>query len=469
MPSIQLETQESVHERLVNRVVARTGITDLTDSGDVHELLLAVAREFDGAYFEMALFALLFDLDKASGDDLDRRAAEVAPRSAELRRLGARRSIGKMQLARSSTSGTATYPAGIVGLTDAGVAARTTEQATIADGDTDSDAVAGVAVVAGADGNIDVGAVVRFQSKPAGVVTITNITRFVGGRDRETDDEYRTRIRAYIAKLARASARAILGATLGVEDTVSGKVVRFQRLRESLIQRGEGRLYIDDGAGTAAERVAITAQTVIAAALGGEEYTRLASWRVDEMSTFTLTRTRSGSPTTLVRGTDFYLDPSSGLIFFTTPLEVDDIITATAYTAFTGLVHETQRVVDGDETDEITYPGYRAAGVFVQVIPATVVVVPIVGVVTFTETVETEERETVLETVVDAILAYTNNIGLTGAGEQSRIFVRERAIAAALGVAGVFDFTMSRPAENRRLAEDEVIRNTAANVTVTGS
>jgi uncharacterized phage protein gp47/JayE len=464
MPSIQLETEETILERMTLAVVARTDFSDLVDTSEFRELLAAVARNLDNVYLQLALFKLLFDMTQARGDNLDLRVGDIAPKSAGLRRQGARPASGRLVLSRGAVDASRlVYAAGVVGLTDDGLEFRTTEQAVIESGQTDSNAVTGVAIVPGSSGNVDVGAIRKFRSKPPGLSAITNTTKFARGRDRESDDEYLARALAYLAAQVRATPRALLGATFGVEDAASGKQVRFQRLIEPIRRPGTGVLYIDDGAGTARETTDYIDEVVLAAALGGEEYVRLPHRPVDMSQTFEINRVRATVTTALTRGTDYDFDPPSGLMRFDPPLQEDDQILGT-WSGFDGLTEEVQRVVDGDDADETNYPGYRAAGVSIQVLPASVIVLQVSYVLSYAENVT--DVEAVNDAVRSAILTYVNNLGLESStrNAQSRTLVVEHLDAVVKFVPGVFDIQRVAPVENRVPAEDEVIRITAANI-----
>ena len=86
--------------RMAARIVARSTLTDLEPGGVIHTLLAAVAREEDGTHFQMVNLQRVWDIDTATGEDLDRRAADANPD--ELARKTETKSAGSGIFARGS-------------------------------------------------------------------------------------------------------------------------------------------------------------------------------------------------------------------------------------------------------------------------------------------------------------------------------------------------------------------------------
>ncbi|MDX1556237.1 MAG: baseplate J/gp47 family protein, partial [Xanthomonadales bacterium] len=366
MGQFQTRTRETILQRMVNRVVARSNLNDLNDLSDVKQTLAAAAREDDDAYFQMTNLLDLFDIFKATGDDLDQRAKEFNPKLVS--RIQSRKATGEVRFSRSGTSGTVTIPIGTqVTIPAQGgqpeVVFGTTEEGTIADGFSDSNLVDVQAEEGGTSGNAEAASIVGFVSKPSGVDTVTNPSSFTNGRSREKDDDFRKRLVNQIKGLARAHVDGLETAALTAEDTGSGKRVLFANVVEDPVSRGKVTVYIDDGSGTAETTVAQVGVSVIASAVGGETVFFLPDKPIKTESGFTLYI----NAVPQVENTDFVLNPASGQInllpaSYPAGLTAADVVTAD-YTNFTGLIAVTQKIIDGDPADRANFPGYRAAGV----------------------------------------------------------------------------------------------------------
>lgn len=100
MARFQPRTFTDFLERMAARLVARSGLTDLEPGGVAHTLLAAVAREEDATHFQMTNLQKVWDIDTATGEDLDRRAADVNPD--ELDRKTETKSTGSGVFSRGS-------------------------------------------------------------------------------------------------------------------------------------------------------------------------------------------------------------------------------------------------------------------------------------------------------------------------------------------------------------------------------
>lgn len=465
MPAVQLKRQETVLQSLISNTVAVTDLSDVTDSSSWLGVFQAIAREFDEVYFQLTRMSDLFSIDTAAGDDLDERARDIQPGT--ITRIQPRRSIGNVVFSRQSTSGTVIIPAGTLIKTADGVTVKTTAQAkieptspTVITGHAtgrDASPVAATAVSPGSSGNVASGTLVKFGSKPSGVDAVTNLTAFTQGRDKETDDEFRARLKAYIASLARATVDALEFASSGIEDTTSGKQAVYTHVEEDAVYPGLVRLYVDDGNGTAESTDTATGEVVIASALGGEEFLYTENKPIKSESTITVT---SGGPVGVARGAltvattgsgltaDVYVNPASGLLYFSPALVATEEITID-YTYFTELIATVQRVIDGDPADRVNYPGYRAAGILVRVLSPRVVAQPVEAVLTYTDGAD---KASVISAAEDAVTLYINTLGISGD------VIRSELIQRIMDVPGVYDVEIVEPASNVTILDDEVAR-----------
>lgn len=459
---------------MVNRVVARTQLTDLNDSSALKQILAATARELDDIYFQMTRLTDLFDLAKAKGDDLDLRAREIVPGT--LTRAGARQSVGRVVFSRATNTGsTITIPVGTSVKTADNKVFTTVEEATITSSSAevvpghgtgrDSSEVVAVSSAAGASMNIDAGEIVAFVNKPPGLAAVVSTTAFVQGRDRESDEDFVARIRDYVATLARSTVQTLEQSVIDAQDAATGRRIVFSAAVEDVVNRGNVTLYIDDGAGTAAATATGTLVTLIDTALGGEEHARLDAAYTPMAypeSGISLYLTRPPSGAALVpQANNWYVDPTSGLFYLPMAdyagVQANDNIEVT-FTYYTGLIREAQRIIDGVASDRANYPGMRAAGVRVRVRTPTVRVVPVVGVVS---SLPTADHDAVLEAATSAVTRYINTLGIGG------VVVLSELIEQIMRVPGVYDVTLSLPTENVVPSQDEIPRSNAADVSLT--
>lgn len=470
MPSPVFKQYEQLLQAMINVVVSRTGLNDVTDSSVFKHLLAASARELDEAYYQLGLIPDLFSIDTAVGEDLDARAAEIQP--ATLSRNQAAKAAGQVVFSRSGTAGTISIPAGTVVKTSAGVMFQTTAAGTIPNLSTSSGQVPVVAQEGGAAGNVAAGSVVRFDSKPLGVDTVTNPSSMVGGLDQESDDAFRARLKRFVSTLARCTPEALEYIAL-TASLPSGERVRFAHVFEDPYNRGEVTLYIDDGTGTAESAATATGENLCEglagppadSCVGGEQYLWTNHKPIKSTPAPAFTSSVSGP---LTEGTDYLLDRSSGQLFFPTARVTGEVITATSYTYNTGLVAEVQKIVDGDPFDRETYPGWRAAGVRV------LTTVPTVRQIAVTASVVVAEGYTkgwvspgvyaagsVLEGVANAIISYVNGLGISGD------VILAELITACMEVPGVINVAILTPSGDTVILDDQLPRATLPNILLT--
>lgn len=459
---------ESFLQKMIATVVTRAGFSDVTDTSGVKHVLAAASRAMDEANYQTSLLLALFSIDKASGDDLDARAADIQPGT--IKRVLASVAVGSVVFSRTTTTGTISIPVGTQVKTSDGVVFTTTAVGTIAPTNPaivssgigmDSGQVPVVAVVAGSNGNVVTGTVIKFVQKPIGVNSVTNTTVFTQGRDKETDDSFRQRIRGFIAGLARSTVSALESGVLNIQDPVTGDTIIFSKVVEDPLTPGRVALYVDDGTGTASSIVTVTGEVVTAGlsgpppntAVGGEVRLSLVNHPVEPNESSTLVSNDRG---TLIAGSDYTLDTTSGLIVFTPALVPGEQILA-YYTYFTGLIALAQKVVDGDPNDRTNYPGLRAAGIQVVVQSPLVVLTNI----NITLTVgDGYDSSSVGTNVQNAVLAYVNGLGISGDILIASIY------QTTMNVPGVVNATVESPTNDINVLDNEIARITATNVTV---
>jgi uncharacterized phage protein gp47/JayE len=133
-----------------------------------------------------------------------------------------------------------------------------------------------------------------------------------------------------------------------------------------------------------------------------------------------------------------------------------DAVTA-SYTPFSGLIPLVQKVLDGDPSDRVTYPGYVAAGILCTVLaPVTNAQTIVVNVTAATGYLQA----TVIANVKSAILAYVNALGI---GER---LIRSELISVIMAVTGVYDVNLTMPVGNVNVSGAQIARATAGSVIV---
>ncbi len=454
---------------MVARVVARSDLIGLTRNGAIFHLIAAASSEDAEQYFQMSRMRDLFAIDKATGSDLDARAAEIVPGT--ITRREALKGSTPVVFSRPGIVGTTAIPSGtIVAAVDAQgqIKFQTTSAGSILAGNTDSLPLTVVAIEAGTRGNVAAGSIVQFVSRIAGVTTVTNGTAISNAQDRESDAAFRARIRAYVQAISRATPTAIESFANNV--TLSdGRRVLFANLKEPIIPDGTVQLYIDDGTGSVEEfddTYIGTPEVVLASAVGGEVQAFSGEKPIRNDGSFVLEVDTGGGYIVQVLDVDYNFNAAQGKVVFTTAsyptgLGVGDAVRMT-YRYYTGLIQETQKVIDGDTGNPLVYPGVRAGGIQVYVLAPTLVSQSLAATISvlggFDTTTVAAEVSTVLQ-------GYINGLPI-GAD----VIVAE-IIERAMGVTGMFNFgittlTGSSPATDQVILDDQVARITAANITL---
>jgi len=135
-----------------------------------------------------------------------------------------------------------------------------------------------VAENAGVSGNAGINTIVQFASLPFGSAAVTNTSPLTDGRDVESDDELRERIKNYASTLARGTRAAILAAIIGVSDSTDGKQVSSAVITEPADVGTPSIVYIDDGSGFQPSFAGQSVDILLSSAVGDEEFLQLANF-----------------------------------------------------------------------------------------------------------------------------------------------------------------------------------------------
>lgn len=149
-----------------------------------------------------------------------------------------------------------------------------TREATILDGEAQVTNVPVAADTPGTNSNIPRNAIRDFVSSPFTGATVTNPNPFTTGRNEETDEEIRIRIkRARISK-GLGTAVAIKSAVIGAQASDENAIVASNEI----VSTGDKTtLFIDNGSGYEEKTAGVGLEFVVDSALGGEQFFQLAA------------------------------------------------------------------------------------------------------------------------------------------------------------------------------------------------
>ncbi len=186
---------------------------NLSDSSPLGMLVRLNAWDEAAVWQQMEEVYLSAYVSSAEGVSLDRKCQDIG-----IMRQLATRATGTIQF--SGADGTQIFE-GFEVQTATGIVFRTTTATTISGGLARADIEA---VDAGAAGNVGAGAISRMVRPQAGVTGVTNPEPTSGGRDRETDAQFRARYHRSVSKPGGSSPSAIEAALLDLDGVLDAKV-----------------------------------------------------------------------------------------------------------------------------------------------------------------------------------------------------------------------------------------------------
>jgi hypothetical protein len=147
---------------------------------------------------------------------------------------------------------------------------RTLYSVTLPDGETEVSNIQVVAQLGGQIGNVIAGAISEFSTSPFNGAKVTNPRPFTNGRETESDDDYRERIRNVRASRQLATTLAITTAVTGITAFDENKRINSA----SLVKRFgfPATLYIDDGTGYEERTANVSVESLMDDAVGGETH-----------------------------------------------------------------------------------------------------------------------------------------------------------------------------------------------------
>lgn len=376
----QPRVKEEILQQMAGQVVAQSELTDLSEGGVMLTLLGAVSEGIEATEFRLREIRDSYDIDNASGLDLDERVADFP--GTGLARLGATPASGSvLTVTRGTTGAVDTLPVGsLFSRSDSpDLLYATVATETFAAPDATVTGVRVICLKSGTLGNAPAGAIDRLVDVPDDIIAVSQPSILGGGTSRETDDELRSRARAYLSSLARSQPAALKALALGFTDSI-GMRVKHAFVYEDLSTPAYSELVVDDGTGFSGfvEPGGLSSGTVPD---NGTLYLHHQSPATAPITTITVNGTPVSYPDT---NPSWVSIPERGIIQLKdgqTDIAAGDTWAIgdgdSGYSVYVGFMAELQAVVEGSPNDPTGDPGYRAAGTRVRVVPPTTMAVPI--------------------------------------------------------------------------------------------
>lgn len=150
----------------------------------------------------------------------------------------------------------------------------TTQAAVILDGESSVDNVPVVATLPGSDGNAPIGGINTITTPVSFTASVNNPSAFTTGKDNETDDQLRVRIKRALASVGLGTATAIESAVIGATAPDEAATVESVDLLEASYG---AILFIDNGGIYEAKSTGVGIESIVDSALGGEQFFQLAT------------------------------------------------------------------------------------------------------------------------------------------------------------------------------------------------
>ena len=156
---------------------------------------------------------------------------------------------------------------------DAEVTFSTTVAAIILDGEVEISNIAVAAQETGEDSNVPKNAIREFTSAPFTGASVTNPSPFTTGRDVETDEDLRVRIKKARISRGLGTSIAIKNAVLGAQAADENATVTSNEI----FSADETTLFIDNGEGYEEKTEGVGLEFIVDSALGGESHFQLST------------------------------------------------------------------------------------------------------------------------------------------------------------------------------------------------
>lgn len=146
--------------------------------------------------------------------------------------------------------------------------------AVILDGEVEVTNVQVSALTPGLNGNVPRGAVRQFATAPFSGAAVTNPLPFTTGKDSETDDQLRVRIKRQLASKGLATATAVKSGIIGATPSDENATIVSSEIQNTSIG---SFVFLDDGNGYEAKTSGVGLESIVDSALGGEKFFQLST------------------------------------------------------------------------------------------------------------------------------------------------------------------------------------------------
>ena len=458
---MEIREEDEIRESFFAECATRMGITDFRPGGKFVQLGGANARSFfraQQAQVEMRNSYLLGGITSTA--EIDARAADVLP-DGEVRETGLRALGGGMVFSRPAGTGAAIeiLPGTVVYRKGDKVRYATIGTTWIPQDSPNSTAVSVVADQKGSIGNCAAGAIDSLGTAIPGVTMVTNTAPLANGVDEETVDAFKDRIRQAVKSIGNSTGNALVKAAREYNSNTYGKV-RFAKLSdaEATDRGGYVKMYIDDGAGSAGVLSYSQGVVLLSGAAGVERvlYTSLSPMVPKGFGALAYTIMINGVEST----SGWSVVEPWGQVRFDSPLAEGDIVELVNFGYYSGLVSEVQRVIDGDLTDAITYPGKRSAGVVVQILPASKTSVVVAAYVILNKDFDPDVFLPILQ---DSVAANINGLNIGDPVYRARIY---DVLMSQACTKNVTNLTINGVDKDLYIGESSVARTASADINI---
>jgi uncharacterized phage protein gp47/JayE len=204
---------------------------------------------------------------------------------------------------------------------------ETTADATILDGESEITEVPINASEAGTAANVPIGSIQQFDSLPFLTAEVRNPFKITNGRDIESDQELRDRIKDHVQSLSRGTKKSISTGISGLVSPTDNKRVISSSIIEPTIPADVVKLFIDDGSGSIFEFTNIGSETIVTAATGGEQFVNVINFPMVKA----FSSTQAQEPFNLNGGEILFVDVGGAvetIIFASTDFDIPGEATA---------------------------------------------------------------------------------------------------------------------------------------------
>ena len=458
-------TPHAIMRDLLAKVVGRTKLNDVTVGSALYTLLQSMAYEVANIEGRIAGVRNSFDLNTATGSDLDVRVSELPPVGIT-RRTQSIATGSVLKLTRGDGgSGQLIVPKGArVGRSEDNFQYFLPEDVTIPDGTVVSANILVVADQGGTKGNCTSGKINIIVDMPSGISGVENVGAITNGLDRESDDSLRNRAMRYIRSLGRCQIDALVSLGLNFIGS-NGETFRFANVFEDPVNLGYSELIVDDGSGLKSfnKPGELTTATV---PTGGQDFIYHQYPAVEPITASQINIIKSAG---VVSPQEHQIKsiPERGIIHILddTLLVAGDVWQVNGYDVFRGPIEELQKEIEGSsDADGNTSTGFRAAGTRVRVLP------PIVKEIFMSVSIDVKPEFDIKEvkrSIKEQIETYFSSLGI---GEPLYIADLTKDVMLQSKVYSVkfFEYGTSTLLENIYPGNQKtVLRSSAANILYT--